>query len=263
LPQLEAARIGTIHAFCAELLRERPIEAGVDPQFQVAPDDVAGSLFGRAFARWFEAELGRPGPGVRRVLRRRTRRDGPRAMLEGAARELVEWRDFPAPWQRLPFDRDREIDAVLADLAALGPEPSPAIEKAFLERSLHEIASFVDHVARRERLRARDYDGLEAELIELSHAKHWRWKGWVRSGDTAKAERRERRDAAKRRLDDFVRAAGADLAPLLRADLSPLIADYERLKARAGVLDFLDLLRRARDLVRDHRGVRAELQARY
>src|SRR5262249_36010468 len=29
LPQLEAARIGTIHSFCAELLRERPVEARV------------------------------------------------------------------------------------------------------------------------------------------------------------------------------------------------------------------------------------------
>jgi ATP-dependent exoDNAse (exonuclease V) beta subunit len=121
LEQLEAARIGTIHAFCSELLRERPIEAGVDPLFQVAPDDVAGVLFARAFGRWFEQQLQSPGAGVRRVLRRRTRTSGPRAMLESAARELCEWRDFPAPWTVAPFDRDREIDGLMADLAALGP----------------------------------------------------------------------------------------------------------------------------------------------
>src|SRR5262245_14526535 len=63
LPQLEAARIGTIHSFCAELLRERPVEAQVDPQFQVAPDDVARRLFARVFDRWFEAQLAAPGPG--------------------------------------------------------------------------------------------------------------------------------------------------------------------------------------------------------
>ena len=33
LGQLEEARIGTIHSFCADLLRERPVEAGVDPMF--------------------------------------------------------------------------------------------------------------------------------------------------------------------------------------------------------------------------------------
>jgi ATP-dependent helicase/nuclease subunit A len=262
LPQLEAARIGTIHAFCAELLRERPIEAAVDPLFQVAPDDVAGVLFARVFARWFEAQLERPGEGVRRVLRRRTRTGGPRALLESAARELVEWRDFETPWTRVAFERDREVDELRADLAALGPEP-PAGERDFLGRSLHEIASFVEHVARREQVRPRDYDGLEAELGELGRAKHWRWRGWVRAGEAARADRRARRDAAKARLDAFVRNAGADLAPALRDDLWPLVQDYERAKARAGVLDFLDLLRRARDLVRDDASVRGELQARF
>src|SRR5262245_41367287 len=42
LRQLEEAHIGTIHAFCMDLLKERPVEAGVDPRFEVAADDVAG-----------------------------------------------------------------------------------------------------------------------------------------------------------------------------------------------------------------------------
>src|SRR5581483_3276129 len=40
LPQLEEARVGTIHSFCADLLRERPLAAGVDPLFEVAAEDV-------------------------------------------------------------------------------------------------------------------------------------------------------------------------------------------------------------------------------
>ena len=43
LPQLEEARIGTIHSFCADLLRERPVEAGIDPLFEVASEDTARS----------------------------------------------------------------------------------------------------------------------------------------------------------------------------------------------------------------------------
>src|SRR5262249_11583237 len=57
LPQLEEARIGTIHSFCADLLRERPVEAGIDPMFEVAADDVARPLFDIAFDRWFERQL--------------------------------------------------------------------------------------------------------------------------------------------------------------------------------------------------------------
>src|SRR5215831_6382146 len=51
---LEEARIGTIHSFCAELLRERPVEARVDPMFEMAPEDSAGELLEVAFDRWFQ-----------------------------------------------------------------------------------------------------------------------------------------------------------------------------------------------------------------
>jgi ATP-dependent exoDNAse (exonuclease V) beta subunit len=71
-----------------------------------------------------------------------------------------------------------------------------------------------------------------------------------------------RRDRAKRDLDAFVAASYADLAPLVHA-VQGAIAEYERLKARAGRLDFLDLLIKARDLIRDNAAVRGELQRRY
>src|SRR4030095_16117479 len=45
LPQLEGARVGTIPAVCAARRRERPVEARVDPRFQVAPEDVARRHF--------------------------------------------------------------------------------------------------------------------------------------------------------------------------------------------------------------------------
>src|SRR5207245_6131205 len=69
LRQLEEARIGTIHSFCADLLRERPVEAGVDPLFAVAPRDVAEGLLDRAFDRWFEETLAKPAEAMRRILR--------------------------------------------------------------------------------------------------------------------------------------------------------------------------------------------------
>lgn len=41
---LEQANISTIHSFCGKLLRENPIEANIDPMFQVLEDDKAGKL---------------------------------------------------------------------------------------------------------------------------------------------------------------------------------------------------------------------------
>ena len=44
LDDLPAARISTIHAFCAALLREFPLEAGVDPTFSVLEEVDAETL---------------------------------------------------------------------------------------------------------------------------------------------------------------------------------------------------------------------------
>jgi len=56
---------------------------------------------------------------------------------------------------------------------------------------------------------------------------------------------------------------GAELAPRLRDELWPVIEEFERLKERAGYVDFLDLLLRARNLIRDDRTIRVELQKRF
>jgi len=45
ISELEAAHIGTIHAFCAELLRERPVEARVDPLFMAADEATQERLW--------------------------------------------------------------------------------------------------------------------------------------------------------------------------------------------------------------------------
>ena len=278
LPKLEEARIGTIHSFCADLLRERPVEAGVDPRFEVAADDVARPLFDRVFARWFEAQLDRPGPAVRRILRRWKREpafgprrktdEGPRGQLRQAAWQLVEHRDFPTPWRHSEgFERDPEIDALIDELTALAEFAPRADPNDWFGKSLLEIAKSVSAVKRAERSQPRDHDQLEAWLGELVRPrnKYWGWKGFGRSRDASfpRDELRQRRDALHARIKQFVENAGADLAPRLRDELWPVAVGYEAAKQRTGCLDFNDLLIRARDLVRDHAGVRRELQRRF
>ncbi len=48
---LEAARIGTFHAFCGEVLRGHAIEAGIDPGFTVLDEPVAAALRDEALAQ--------------------------------------------------------------------------------------------------------------------------------------------------------------------------------------------------------------------
>src|SRR5208282_336157 len=266
LKQLEEARIGTIHSFCADLLRERPVEARVDPMFEVAPEDVAGEMFDAAFERWFERILDQPGEGMRRLLRRRdlSARTGPREIARHAALELMNWRDFDSPWQHWPFARDAEIDAIITEAEALGKLGELGEDEDWLAKSLQDIAKPVNESTRLEPVRGRDYDALESVLIRLCTGRHWNWKGY--GGGFGEVERDEifrRRAALHERLKKFRDDAGANLAPLLRDELWPVVGIYEDLKRRAGRLDFLDLLLVARNLVRDNPAVRAELQHRF
>src|SRR5262249_37458520 len=54
LATLEEAHVNTIHGFCAELLRERPVEACVDPLFVVLTEPQADRLYARAFRAWLQ-----------------------------------------------------------------------------------------------------------------------------------------------------------------------------------------------------------------
>jgi ATP-dependent exoDNAse (exonuclease V) beta subunit len=270
LADLETARIGTIHSFCADLLREVPVAAGIDPLFEVAAGQAAHRLFIEAFEEWLGAALRDPPEGVRRILRRRfaRRAPSPRELLRRAAKAMLERRDFDAPWRRQPFDRDALIDDLVVELAALGSlanraeHPEDWLARSFLR--VRELAVGIEH---RESVAARDYDGLEAELSAAARERYWEWKGRPSytqfASGLARTDVLDQRARVKALLDDFRVRAEADLAATLDRDLRDLIPIYDAAKARAGKLDFLDLLLRTRTLVRDDRDVRADLQGRF
>ena len=154
LSELEEAHIGTIHGFCAELLRQHPIEARVDPLFETVDEDQQTRLFDEALGGWFERTVANPPSGVRRVLRRRARdrrHSGPRDVLRGAGLDLVRQRDFEAPWKRPVYEREPAIDSVVTRLAELGTLGSRAADPDdWCAKSIAEIERFVSELSRRE-----------------------------------------------------------------------------------------------------------------
>jgi ATP-dependent helicase/nuclease subunit A len=265
LKELELARIGTIHAFCGDLLHERPIEAGIDPLFEVASEQEAGQIADEAFESWFEMILNCPPEGVRRVLRRRSGQS-PREQLRNAMHTLCDHRDFPQAWRRESFDRNGAIDTLIADFSALGALAAKSSwPEDYLARNLAETSRFVEERTRLEAVGGRDYDGLEADLRAVARWRSWSWKGAQKTtfGDQSRNEVLASRDRAKANLDAFIAASDADLTPLLHEALQTPINAYESLKIKAGRLDFLDLLIKARDLIRGDAAVRRELQGRF
>jgi ATP-dependent exoDNAse (exonuclease V) beta subunit len=276
LRSLEEAHVSTIHGFCAELLRERPVEACVDPLFKVLTEPQASRLFEHAFSGWIQGQLERPPEGIRRALRRSVwqgfgdsaREDTPIDRLRRAAWDLAEWRDFNAPWTRREFPRDGAVDALVEDLrafAALTEGPSYGKDSLFLDTAAaRHLAS---EIAVQQEAGSADYDGWEARFVDLSRdrafsrVRHGRGPGY-KSG-VPRQRVVDAYEALRATLDQFRLDADAHLAALLQQELAGAITAYEELKARSGALDFLDLLLKARDLVRGNASVRAGFQDRF
>jgi ATP-dependent helicase/nuclease subunit A len=271
---LEVAHINTIHGFCGDLLRERPVDAGIDPQFAVLDESAAEALLREAFRNWFERALSDPGAGLRRMLRRRNwraERSTPREELLRACRDLVEYRDFDTPWAFPEFEREPLLDELVSRFRTLGSFKNLALRASDpLARAMGEFQAFVEELDKREAgyVHRRDYyDALEAELPEFLRSKErtisatgsGRLYGQSLDRSAVLAER----DELKQGLQRFVALAEADLAAHLRRELIGVVHERERLKERMGALDFVDLLSRTRDLLLSSRSVREQLQGRF
>ena len=144
---LPAARISTIHAFCAALLREYPIEADVDPAFAVLEGVDAAQLRSQAVRQTLEslARAGESNPDQEAL--RRTLAEWPRRYLEQILEYLLEKKHLARSWCRRYAEQspdqilsdwrgmqqtacapacrallaDTQFTAMLAELAALSP----------------------------------------------------------------------------------------------------------------------------------------------
>ena len=267
--RLEEAHIGTIHSFCADILRERPVEAGIQPGFEELDETEAPRLFGRVFQRWAEETLNEPPPGLRRALERAGSWEASRTPLEqirGAAWRLIEWRDFPSPWRREPFDREAEIDRLVPDVTDLARMALSARRSGDnLRQGLAPAVDFLNRIERAEAVRSRDHDEMEALLVQVGlRLKRNRKKGRGAFSDRfTRGQVLERREEIIALLEEFRVRADAELASLLRDELWELVERYNNAKMRAGKLDFVDLLIATRDLVKNDAAVRRFLQRRF
>jgi len=276
----EEAHISTIHTFCADLLRERPVEARVDPAFTVLTDTQADRLFDEVFSAWLHEQLGNPAEGVRRSLRRPVKwrfddesEDGPIERLRTAARGLREWRDHDAPWKRPVYDRQAEIKLLIAkvkDFAEMSAKPIKRDDKFSVSVAPARHASQEFDRQRRmvgDMVPPGTWDGWEAALVALADNRDFANPKKGTGGAFAIGVTRDQALSAHagllQALRDFRNTVDADLAALLHEEMRECLQRYEQRKHEAGALDFLDLLIKARDLVCNNDEVCGEFRDRF
>src|SRR5262245_19574854 len=225
---LEEAHINSIHGFCADLLRDRPVEARVDPLFSVLTEGQARRLYDGAFQAWFQRQLADSPDGIRRSLRRPTfggfgpfadKDEGPVDRLRDAAWELIQWRDFTGDWRRPPFDRAARIAELVERLHAFSDLSDRAdYQYDVLLLDTRPARQLSEEIRRTEGLVPRDHNRLEAALIELGRNRQFqrarKGSGKYRDGVARDGVARAR-EQLQADLNRFESDANADLAALL------------------------------------------------
>jgi ATP-dependent helicase/nuclease subunit A len=255
LSRLEQLFAGTIHAFCAHLLRERPVEAGVAPGFTEL-DDVEDLVERRrAWRAFWDRERGR---GSARLVALAEASLGP-ADLDGAFQTVCRFPEveFPAGPGAPPAvaPARRALEAFWAQLEPLLPVPIP-------EGTTCRILDRARDLARRRRV------GLPGRPADLAAALE-RWMS--APGPTLKWWGRETAARqAKALVAGFAQETAAPFVQAWRQYRYRLaldcLADARREAAEArrrGVaLNYEDLLQIAARLLRERPDVRLALAVR-
>ena len=251
--QLEHAQISTVHAFCAALLRERPVEARVDPAFSVLDQFGANLLRSEAWHEWLAQEMDR-GPAI---LKRALRAGVTLAHLETLRDFVVEQRDclslLPATVEApLPEFRAILTRAVTRLLTLTASCVNPT------DRALAQITTLAALVPAAE-------DDLLWERLLLRNLPLS-----SRAGTKANWKPTAAFDEA-RALFDQISTAHTQTRATMAHNLSVGLARwldgslraYQEKKRERSSLDFVDLLLLTRDLLRHNLEVRRALQGRF
>jgi ATP-dependent helicase/nuclease subunit A len=260
LRELEVARIGTIHAFAATLLRERPVEAGVDPGFTVADPLRARLLLDRAWEAWLPEALSDPdaaGPvrdAIEAGLSLGRLRDLAFALVD--ERDRLDGLPRVAEYAEPPATLNAEARAAILRLA----ERARAAVKDPEDRAARILEDLAAGVRQTAGLSAEDQirwllaaGRLPDKPDRLGNKAKWRGQGALEECRAGLATLRARVDAARA-------VARHNLLTGLAHWAAGFVGAYALAKARAGCLDFADLLLHARDLVRDRPDVRRDFQ---
>ncbi len=252
LRELDTAPISTIHAFCMNLLRERPVEAGLDPDARVADPVEQELLFEEAWQKWFERALAHEGPPTEHPIGKAFLVDAQAATNPGsiatrlrrAARRLVENRDMSP---------DRAVGSVAPlteRLATLLSEHRTALQemaRATSRGKQLKVATFAQEVLHLETLAGELSEAeLQKRIEQLSS-----WKKFD-GGNSTRAETRKHYERANQVLADLTELACAKTVGELLKEFVKFIDLYEHLKQQRKLLDFLDLLLKVHRLFTDH-----------
>ncbi len=257
LEEIESAPIMTIHSFAARLLRERPVEAGIDPHFEILDQEDADVLREKIWEKWFLRELGLKSEPLSRAVKygfsEKHFRDLARLMQDHQDLLTESTCAYPPDFPVQSFLE--ELKDYYEELASLASTCKTAEDLGYLQ------------FARLKRWMNTVLPLSEEELIYsiLHHMPMVKAKGnknnWKPSENCSR----------QKNICETIFTMQKEILEVLKGRilkdtilyLHNLIKEVAAEKDRSGVLEFNDLLLKARNLLKDNAEIRNYFQKRF
>lgn len=257
LYNMEQCYIGTIHSFCACLLRERPVEGGIDPDFTELDEMTDAVLHSQAWQQ-FLIQIRSNSPERLQLLNEIGLKPSD---LEGIFQTIT---DYP--------------DVRIACTKVSKPELRPVFEK--LKPLLFKAYAYIPKTEPE-----KGYDGLQESILwALRLIRYYDMNSETNLLQVLERFEKEKRITQNRWLcsKDIVKGIHEEFKFLSQSELSPLLVKwreychgvamdflmpavtlYDDLKKRQGGLNFQDLLMKSVQMLKNYPEVRRYFQNRY
>ncbi len=248
LEGIHRAHIQTIHAFASSMLRERPVEAGIDPAFAQLDEMQESAGFDRAFDKWFDRTLEQVPPELAAAMDRGL---GPR-QIRTIAEVLQRHRSVLR--LKLPKVARPDIEPFVNTVRDAAAELRGLLiysgDDARGREDIEFIIKFGDQVGLS--WEAHDEDGvLRVLLTQAPDIKHGAGKksAWTdkESADRATELRQEVRENLKQLHEKLGTAILLSILPIIEQ----FVRGYARERKKDGEAIFDDLLIWARKLLKN------------
>lgn len=254
--EIDQAAIQTIHSFAAQLLQERPMDAGLPPGWSPMDEIEGAERFADRWDRWRERALGADAPAdLQDALRALLRQD----VGAGKWREVAEafsGDDRLRDADVFEIDLAKAAESALSELRGLADLCVDTSDRLYeqLEGAIQTVEAVRDA--------ADSISGASAALAEGAKIDFDGAKGqYQRNWSVTPKEVRDRFREVGRAFQNSVKMAG--LPELLRDLQREFAVEYEADRKADGVAGFQDMLVWARDLLKDDAGARGYFQGKY
>lgn len=256
LANLDQIFIGTIHAFCSSLLRERPIEAGLDPSFEELDDEANRAFHDQCWDEYLIRLLEED----REAVTSFGEVDIDVSILKSVYDRVSIFTDLHIPCEPVPCP---DFNQIRLSLLPMIEEASRFLPTSEPENGWDNLQAKLRTANRMLRLTEEQDDRLMLTLAKMFDfrldVKQYKWTGKKQ----AKAISQQFHDWQITVLYPFLQSWREYLYPKVIQFVLPALHYCKEQRLLAGRLNFQDLLLHACGLLREYPEVRAFLAGRY